>query len=227
MFLGTGFPPRSPVRKDCQVSLPASGSTPKTRICGRRCFAATAQPASSPLPLVGTSRKSSSGTSSSISRAAVAFSPLISESSQSGDERHSALAADSFPCLFAVLTVAVVKDHLGAVRAGRRDFDLRRVLRHHDYRRRSEEPRGQRRGLRVISRRVSQDAASAVVLAERGEFVVRAPEFERAGALQVFGFEEYLASRALVELFRRQDRRAVRHALQPLPGLYDVVKSQP
>src|SRR5262249_4569414 len=63
-------------------------------------------------------------------------------------------------------------------------------------------------------------------IGERGEFVIRAPELERPDALQVFGLEESFASRVFIELSGREDRRAVRHALQSFTRFKNIVESQ-
>jgi hypothetical protein len=78
----------------------------------------------------------------------------------------------------------------------------------------------------MIARRVGERAASALGIGQRGEFVVRASELERPGALKVFGLEEDLARRMFVELSGRENRRAMRHALQSFAGFKDVVESQ-
>ena len=70
-----------PVRKLSAVSPASSGSTPKTLACGRSCFTAAAMPLSRPPPETGETTRSTSGSSSTISRPQVAWPAMICSSS--------------------------------------------------------------------------------------------------------------------------------------------------
>ena len=68
---------RFPAWSDRNASLPFSGSTPITRIPGRRCLAAMEQPDISPPPPMGATNASRSGTSSRSSSAVVPCPAMI------------------------------------------------------------------------------------------------------------------------------------------------------
>ena len=94
-------------------------------------------------------------------------------------------------------------DDLGAVGLDARPLDRRRVGRHHDRRRDAEQAGRPRDALRVVARRVGDQAAGALVRRERRGRDVRAADLERADRLQRLGLEPLVPIRGA----ERDERR--------------------
>ena len=188
---------------------------PTTRMSGRSALAAVAQPAISPPPPTGASSRSSPGACSSSSRAAVPCPAMTAGCSYGRYEREAALARQRRAQRLAILAVAVVRDHLGAVAAGGVELGGGRVGRHQDHGRRVEHARGDRDGLGVVSRRVRGHAAAARLGGQARDHVVGPAELERTPALQALGLQEHARAGACVER-PRGERRAC--GGRPRPG---------
>ncbi len=221
---GVSIRTRSPAASDRRVSSPASGSTPTTRTPGRSAFAAVAQPAISPPPPTGTSRRSRSGTSSRSSSAAVPWPAITAGCSYGGTSVEAALPGQRRAERLAVLGVAVIGHDLGAVAPGRLELGHGRVGGHEDRRARPEHAGGDRDGLGVVARRVGDDAAAAGVLRQRRDHAVGAAELERSAALQALRLQVHARAGPGVEGARPQHRRAVGDAVQAGGGRVDVVE---
>ena len=76
---------------------------------------------------------------------------------------------------------------------------------------------GKRKALGMVAG-ATRDNAGFFGVAKLGEFVHGATDFECAGALQVFGFEHHLATEALAEICRGNDRCVQHYAFAALAG---------
>ena len=174
-------------------------------------------PAISPPPEAPTTAMSgftpSAVKSSTISRPAVPCPAMTSGSSNGDTSVAPRCPADLARDRGAILGVAVVEHHLGAERGGALAFCLWRVLRHHDRRRHAAQLRRMRHALRVIAGRIGHHAGGFPIVRDRGNLVVGAAEFERAGALQGLGLQVHACAETVVEHGEIQQRRADRHAL--------------
>ena len=121
-----------------------------------------------------------------------------------------------------VAVVPVVLDDAAAVAERRVELGPRRVVRHDDRRGHAEQGRRERDGLRVVARRVRDDAGRPVRGVQPGERVVGAAELEGAHPLQVLGLEPHLGTDHAVEQPRGEHRRPVRDAVEPARGGDDV-----
>jgi hypothetical protein len=128
--------------------------------------------------------------------------------------------------LLAVFGVAVVQDDVSTVFPCGRDLGRRRVLRHRDGCRDTQQPGRQRDGLRVVARREGHDAGLALVGVELRQRIEGAAELERAHALEVFALEKDARPELAVDGARAQDRRAVGMPLDARGGSRDVIESR-
>ena len=94
MVLGRSSGTTRPASSARRMPGAPSGSTPTTRMPGRRAVAATAMPAMSPPPPTGTTMRSTSGRSSRISTATVPW-PAIIASSSNGCRKRIPAASSS------------------------------------------------------------------------------------------------------------------------------------
>jgi hypothetical protein len=76
----------------------------------------------------------------------------------------------------------------------------------------------------VVARRKGEDAASPLVRGQPRQRVVGASKLERAGALQVFAFEEHARAGSVVNAARGDDGRAVRDAGDLRGSALDVIE---
>jgi hypothetical protein len=78
----------------------------------------------------------------------------------------------------------------------------------------------------MIARRPADDTLLAVGFAHEAEEVVGAAQFERARALQAFGFEEQPSAQPRVDARIFQQRRAQRHSIEATSSGNDIVKGR-
>jgi hypothetical protein len=91
-------------------------------------------------------------------------------------------------------------------------------MRHDDGCRHTQQLRGKRYRLRVVTGREGRDTRSPLLGIELRQRVEGPAEFEGPAALEVLAFEENLGTQLLVRGTRGQDRCPVRMALEPLGG---------
>jgi len=137
-------------------------------------------------------------------------------------DRSAAALGDSGRDGLTVLALAVVEHDFRAVLARSLDFDFRRVCRHHDRRGHFEPARGQCHGLRVVSRRESDDACGALVGTELQQAIQRAADLEATRVLKAFGLEQDARADSGVDDFRLEHRRLDDPAAQARLGVDDV-----
>ncbi|OIQ95642.1 hypothetical protein GALL_224180 [mine drainage metagenome] len=99
--------------------------------------------------------------------------------------------------------------HLGAVAAGRSDLGQRGVGRHVDHRGDPELARSESDALRVVAGACGHDPARLLVGRQPGHPHVRAPDLERAGALEVLALEPDVTTGELRERTAPLDRSPV------------------
>ena len=193
---------------------------------GKLWVSASAQPAISPPPPQGTSASSirmpRSLVCSAISSPAVPCPAMIRGIVIRSDQRRAGARRDLGADLLAQLARPIVQPDLGAMGAGVLDLDRRGVGRHDDGRGLAQELRRGGHALGVVAGRVG-DHGRRVDLADR---IVGAAELERPGPLQAFGLEQDTAADALVQHLGFEQRRARRHAPQPLGRGLDVGKGR-
>jgi hypothetical protein len=108
--------------------------------------------------------------------------------------------------------------------AGFDGFEFRRdrTFRHDDVRRDAARLRRERQRRAVIARGMRDDAARGCLVVERPHRVARTAELERAGALEVFAFEEQFRTGERIERARAQHGRDVRVRRDARGGGFDV-----
>src|SRR5262249_60712864 len=85
----------------------------------------------------------------------------------------------------------------------------------------------QRHALSVVARRKRHDTPRTLFAGQREQFVERATDLERAGALEVLALEEYRMPGALVERPAADDQRTMDSSLQPRGRASDLLERQP
>ncbi len=140
------------------------------------------------------------------------------------DERQPALGDQFVDTLRGIVEGGAVEDDLGAESARGSDFGERRALGHDDDRRHAERPGGEGDTLRVVARRLRDDAARALVVGQVDHAVEGAAHLEGAADLRVLGFEEH--GRAVLGAEHRvgQQRRHARHPGDADARRLDVVE---
>src|SRR5437870_6933340 len=111
---------------------------------------------------------------------------------------------------------------LGSVVLGRLDLGHRRSVRQEDARTHAELAGRPSNCLPVIAGAGRYNPGRALLGRQRAELVDSAADLERAGPLEVLGFEAHLTPTAAREGLRQIDRRLFRDSLETLPRLLDV-----
>ena len=130
------------------------------------------------------------------------------------------LLREFFRLGFAFVAAGTNKDDLGAVTSGSFDLDLWRVLGHHYDRFRSQFASGVRDALCMISARVGDDSATALLIRQRCDLVEGTADLEGADRLEVLRFEIQCATVERQRVF--QQRRARSYTLNPGLCGFDV-----
>ena len=138
-------------------------------------------------------------------------------------EHHAALGGELVDKLLAVLAVALVLHHLGAVALGGSALERRGVVGHQDHGAGAAQPSGQRHRLRVVARGHGAHAPLELIRRQRGDGVVGAAELERAHALEGLALEEYLRAQTPVQRGGGEHRSPVGDPRQALRRPLDVV----
>src|SRR5262249_34299201 len=116
------------------------------------------------------------------------------------------------------------KLELGAVVLARLDLGHGSVERHVDTRADARLPRGPGDRLAVVAGARGDDSRAPLVAAEERDPVDRAPDLERAGALEVLRLQPHLAAGEARQRLRPVDRSDARDRRETLPRLADVTR---
>ena len=199
----------------------SSACTPTTRTSGRSSFTATATPAASPPPPIGTNTAARSrGAWRSSSSPIVPCPAMTSSVVVRRDDRHAGLARQVGAVRRRVRVVVAHQLELGAQAAHGLHLDGGRGARHHDAAAQPESPRGRGHALRVVARRRGDDAGLALSPVERRDGVVGAAQLEREHRRLVLTLEPDVAAEALAQRRRPVERRGRRQDLGD-PGVED------
>ena len=133
-------------------------------------------------------------------------------------EGHAMLCGQALRNGHRIFAVAVITHHVGPIATGSGEFGGRGIVRHHNGGGYRQNLRRQRNRLRVITRRIGHHPDLPLCGGKARQGIEAPPEFESAHALEVFTFEKYLQSQAIIQTARLQHRCAVGVALQTLGG---------
>ena len=173
-----------PDSSEAFASAASSGSTPTTRAEGASAFTAVATPDERPPPETGTR---------TLRHARQVLDDLEAARSLARDDGgivvgldhdEAPLAHERQRQLVPLLRVVAGEDDLGAIAADALDLHARRALRHADDGRGTQQPSGAGDGLRVVARRVGDDAAGSLGIGQGGDLVVRAAHLEGTDRLE-------------------------------------------
>src|SRR5262245_47519643 len=106
------------------------------------------------------------------------------------DERGAGLRRNAIRGRLAGYVRRLAWNHFGALPLDRLSFDLDGVVRNHDVRGYAAQLCGTRDRGAVISRRMGNDAAACLLVAQQEHRIGCAPGFEGTDLLQVLAFEE-------------------------------------
>jgi hypothetical protein len=106
----------------------------------------------------------------------------------------------------AIFTVALVDNHVSPIAPRCRQLGRRGVVGHHDGGVNPQLARRQRHRLRMVAGREGDHPGTPLRLAQLGDGVIGAAEFEGADALEILAFEKQLGADNMVRLTRGHHR---------------------